>query len=345
MKIRCGVIGFGMAARTFHIPFIRALEQFELSAISTSRGKDALETHPGIRHYAESEALLADPELDLIVITSPNDSHYPLALQALQRGYHVLVEKPFTLRGREATRLVEEARRSDKMLTVFHNRRRDADFLSLQELIASGRMGRLTHFESRFDRFRPNVRERWREADVPGAGLLYDLGSHLIDQTLCLFGMPDWIQADVERQRSGAKADDYVHLIMGYDSFRAELHMSSFVNGPLPRLALHGEGGSFIKYGLDAQEDQLKSGLSPLDQEFGQEDESNYGTFYPAPEGTTPQVIPSPKGDYAGFYSQLAAAIAGQKAVPVPPEEAARVIDIIELAQKSAGKGRRIRIR
>jgi scyllo-inositol 2-dehydrogenase (NADP+) len=342
MKIRCGIIGFGMSAKTFHIPFIDALDEYELSAVSTSRETELRESHPQARHYADPLELIADPDLDLIIITSPNESHYRYAEAVINAGRHAVVEKPFTVSARDARRLAEMAKRSDRMLTVFHSRRWDADFRTLQEILSAGKLGTLSHFESHYDRFRPTVRDRWREKAQPGAGLLYDLGSHLLDQAVCLFGSPEWLWADVVRQRPGAQTDDYVHIILAYGPFRAEIHIGSFVNGPLPRFAVHGEKGSFIKYGMDPQEDRLKAGENPTKAGFGAEDERNYGTLYPAPEGSAPQVIPSIEGSYADFYRSLARALNKEGAVPVQPEDAALVIRLIEAAEKSADTGRRI---
>ncbi len=344
MKIRCGIIGYGMSAKTFHIPFIEALEDFELAAVSTSRREELSANHPGTRHHVDADALLSDSDLDLVIITSPNTTHFGYAKQALTQGLHVVVEKPFTVTYGEAEQLVKVAAQSDKILTVYHNRRWDGDFLTLSELLESGKLGNLSHFETHFDRFRPAVRDRWRERAEPGAGLLYDLGSHMLDQCVFLFGTPDWIQADIARQRPGAQIDDYVHMVLAYGRMRAEVHISSVVNSPSPRFAIHGDGGSFVKYGLDPQENQLKAGLAVDHPDFGKEDEDASGSWHPAPEGSPVQIIPSVPGRYKDFYTILARAVRGNEAPPVLPEDAAMVIRLIEMAQKSADTGRRINI-
>lgn len=345
MAIRTGIIGYGMSAKTFHLPFILNMEEFSVTGISTSKNETLAAEQPGLTCYSSPEELINDGEIELIIITSPNESHFPLAKKALEAGKHVVVEKPFTITHRESLKLLKIAAKSQRILTVFHNRRWDGDILTIKELLEQGKFGNLSHVESHYDRFRPNVRDRWREKDVPGSGLLYDLGSHLIDQMIHLFGSPLWVQADIARQREGAETDDFVHILLGYSKFRAELHISVLVNAPVPRFAVHGDTGSYIKYHLDPQEDQLKAGKRFTDGGFGEEADEHFGTYYPAPEGSTPLVIPTARGRYQDYYSTLASAIQGTSAPPVDPGEAAEVMKIIELAKKSSQQGKRLKVK
>lgn len=345
MAIRTGIIGYGMSAKTFHLPFLLNMHEYSLRGISTRKKEILSEEHPAVMCYDGPEKLINDVDIDLVIITSPNESHYPLAKRALEAGKHVVVEKPFTITYRESLKLLKTAAKQGKILTVFHNRRWDGDILTIKELLEQGKFGNLSHVESHYDRFRPNVRDRWREKDVPGSGLLYDLGSHLIDQMIHLFGSPLWVQADVARQRDGAETDDFVHILLGYRKFRAELHISVLVNAPVPRFAIHGDTGSYIKYHLDPQEDQLKAGKNHTDTGFGGEEDDHFGTYYPAPEGSTPMVIPTARGRYQDFYSTLASAIQGSSEPPVDAGEAAEVIKVIELARKSSTRGKRLYVK
>ncbi|HSO82576.1 Gfo/Idh/MocA family protein [Thiocapsa sp.] len=210
-----------------------------------------------------------------------------------------MVDKPFTLNIGEAEDLVERAEAAGRLLSVFHNRRWDADFLTVRRLLESGELGRLTHVESRFDRFRPEVRVRWRESGAPGRGLWYDLGARLIDQTLCLFGMPETIALDLARQRDGALADDWFHAVLRYDAMRVVLHASALAADPGPRFALHGTGGSFKTFGLDPQEAALKAGIARDGAQWGED--SSPGTLTVAtptgPDGLVRRLYASDKGD------------------------------------------------
>jgi scyllo-inositol 2-dehydrogenase (NADP+) len=284
------------------------------------------------------DAVLADPSLDLIIVATPNDSHAALAERALQAGKHVVVEKPFTLDSAEATRLDALAQERGRCLTVFQNRRWDGDFLTVRQLIEEGRLGRLYSFESHFDRFRPQVKKRWKEEDVPGGGTLWDLGAHLVDQALQLFGMPESLSADVGKQRSEAKAVDWFHLLLRYGELRVILHSGSVVHDPWPRFVLQGEADGYLKYGLDPQEDQLKAGLRPGMAGWGAEPPERHGRL--SRGGSVPTV----PGRYEEFYRQLAAAMRGEGPVPVTAPSAAQVIRVLEAAQRSAAEGRSIRL-
>jgi len=324
--IRVGLIGYGLAGSVFHEPLIRACEGLELRAVLTSR------EHP-LRVGSVDELF---ERCDLVVVASPNDSHFPLARQALEHGKHVVVDKPFTVTVEEADALIALERESDRMLTVFHNRRWAADFLTLRGVLP--RLGELFLVEANWDRFRPEVRQRWREQPGPGAGLLADLGPHMVDEMLQLFGMPDAISADIFAQRPGAKVDDYFDLKLNYGKRRVCLRASSLVSAPRPRFAAHGSGGSFVKHGLDPQEAQLKTGMDPRDPRFGVEDREGTLTL---PDGSIEQV-PTERGRYLDFYEAVVAAIDEGARAPVDPADARDGLLLIDLARRAAELGQRL---
>jgi predicted dehydrogenase len=326
--IRVGLIGYGLAGAVFHEPLIRACDGLELTAVLTSR------EHP--LRVASIEELLG--RCDLVVVASPNDSHFTLAAEALERGKHVVVDKPFTVTLEEADRLITLAAEVDRVLTVFHNRRWAADFLSLRAVLP--RLGELSLVEANWDRFRPNVQERWREKPGPGTGLLADLGPHMIDEVLQLFGMPDAISADILAQRAGASVDDYFDLRLDYGSRRVCLRASSLVSAPRQRFAVHGSGGSFVKHGIDPQEAQLKAGMDPRDPGFGVEDQCATLTL---PGGTVEQVR-GQRGNYLAFYDGVAAAVLDSAPVPVDPADARAGLMLIDLARRAAATGQRLAV-
>ena len=324
--IRVGLIGYGLAGSVFHEPLIRACEGLELRAVLTSR------EHP-LRVGSVDELF---ERCDLVVVASPNDSHFPLARQALEHGKHIVVDKPFTVTVEEADALIALGREAERMLTVFHNRRWAADFLTLRGVLP--RLGELFLVEANWDRFRPDVRQRWREQPGPGAGLLADLGPHMIDEMLQLFGMPDSVSADILAQRPGAVVDDYFDLKLDYGTRRICLRASSLVSAPRPRFSVHGSGGSFVKHGLDPQEAQLKAGMDPREPGFGVAERSGTLTL---PDGSIEQV-PTERGRYLDFYEAVVAAIHEGAPAPVDPADARDGLLLIDLARRAAESGRRL---
>jgi predicted dehydrogenase len=278
---------------------------------------------------------LADPAVELVVIATPNELHAPQARDSLSAGKHVVVDKPFTLTVSEAEEVIAAAKAANRLLSVFHNRRWDADFLTLQRLIGEGVLGQIRQFTSHYDRFRPAVRDRWRENDVPGAGTWYDLAPHLIDQALVLFGEPMAIRADIQKQREGAKAPDYFHAVLTYADVRVILHSSCLVADSRFRFAAHGTAGSFVKHGLDRQEDALKAGRIPGDPGWGADDgEAILSIAQGDAIASHPLALDS--GDYRRFYAGVRDAIAGQGANPVPAEQALAVMRLITLGLEGA---------
>lgn len=324
---------------------MRAAEGFELAAIVSSDAEKVRAAHPDVRHLPDVDALLADPEIEVVVVTTPNDTHVPIAVAALAAGKHVVVEKPIGLDHAEAVRLAEaaeEAAGRGLVVTAFHNRRWDGDFLSVQDALAGGLVGRPVTLHSHFDRFRPAPRDRWRENGGPGSGLWIDLGPHLVDQARLLFGEPEWVQADIATIRDGARADDYAHVTLAFPGgVRAILHASTLVAATPPRLVLHGTGGSVVVEGLDPQEGQLGAGgVDPADPRYGLADGAQARVR--VTDGTTETTHARRAGEYPQFYARLHAAITRGEAPPVSIRDAAEVMHIVDAAVRSAETGTRV---
>ncbi len=308
-------------------------------AVSTGQVDAAKSQYPQIDVYSDAQLMLRKSEADLVIITSPNDSHFDLAKLALTMGKHVLLEKPMTSTSEQALALACLAHQQSLVLSVYHNRRWDGDFLTVQQLIKSSKLGKVKMFSSQFDRFRPFVRDRWREQQGLATGMLYDLGSHLIDQALCLFGAPHSITANCVALRENSKVTDYFKLLLHYENIEVILSSSPYSAGPNLRFQLQGDAGSYVKYGLDPQEQQLHDGLLPSTPAFGIEPPSNYGLKYLIDAVSGEQhvtKIETLAGSYKEYYAQLALAIQTRQNVPVSAMEGAKVIKIIELAIQSA---------
>lgn len=345
--LRVGLVGFGYAGKTFHAPLIRATPGLELACLASS---DASKVHAalgeGPRVLDSPEALIADATLDLIVIASPNATHYGLAAQALAAGKHVVVDKPFTSTLDEADRLAAQAREAGLLLSVFHNRRWDSTTRTAQKLLASGMLGTIRHAGMHYDRFRPQPVERWKENAQAGGGLWMDLGPHLLDEALCYFGMPLAIQADIACLRPGAGADDSFHARLRYaDGLRVNLHASMLGAIARPRLILQGTRGSYAKQGLDPQEAGLKAGLAPVgpDSQWGVDPECGIAVVDADGKGATESIaVPTENGAYQLYYRQVAAAIRGRAPNPVPPEEAVAVMRLLGAGRESSAQRREL---
>lgn len=337
--IRVAIIGYGYASKTFHAPLVASVPGLQLRAISSSDAAKVAADWPEVDVEPSPQALLARPDIELVIVPTPNDTHFPLARAALLAGKHVVVDKPFTLTLPEAQQLVALAAERQRVLSVFHNRRWDGGFLTVRELIASGRLGRIVHMESHFDRFRPVVRARWREQAGAGGGLWLDLGAHLVDQTLQLFGRPQAILLDLMRQRDGAQTDDAFHAQLRYaDGLRVILHASALAAAPGASFTLHGTRGSFVKTGLDPQEDALKAGQRPDGRSpwtLPGEQASLVLQDGDAPDRLVAAQQPVLPGRYVDFFAALRDAILGRAPNPVPGEEAAQVMALLELGVAS----------
>ena len=342
--VKVGIVGYGYASATFHAPLIESVSGLELSAVATSQPAKLRADWPAVEVCDTPQALIARPDIDLVVIPTPNETHHPLAAQALDAGKHVVIDKPFTLNVAEARDLIGRAERAGRLLSVFHNRRWDADFLTLKGVLESGQLGRITHFESHFDRYRPVVRDRWRESGAPGSGLWYDLGPHLLDQALQLFGRPHSLVLDLARERDGALADDSFHAVLRCQGgVRVVLHASALVARQGPRFAVHGTQGSFIKFGLDTQEEALKSGRRPAGADWGVDPHAATLSLA-AGDGVVDSLVPCLPGDYTRYYAGVRDAVLHGAPNPVPAEEALQVIECIEFGLDSARSARVLQV-
>ncbi|RCU50828.1 oxidoreductase [Corallincola holothuriorum] len=341
-NIRVGIVGFGYAAQTFHVPFLRSLattEAVEIRAVSSSDAAKVHQLLPDVEVLSDHHALCGHEDLDLVIITSPNDSHALLASCALAAGKHVLLEKPLTTNYADAVALQQLAAAQERLLVPFQNRRWDGDFLTVKKLVADGSLGKVHYVESHFDRFRPQPRDRWRENGGEGSGIFWDLGPHLLDQALQLFGQPSHLTATLRALRPAAKAVDYFKLQLHYADKEVVLCASPYMAAANPRFTLQGELATYLKSGLDPQEDALKSGMDPQASSFGIEAEALWGQLYFATEH---QPVATLHGDYLGFYQQLLDAIRGQAPAPVPIADAVEVIRLLALSEESAASGCRV---
>lgn len=336
-KIGVGIIGNGMATRVFHAPYIAACDALELRAV-VSRRADAVPPAKGVAIVPDVETLLADPAIDLVVVATPSATHGAIARQVLEAGRNAVVEKPFTLDLAEARALADLAQAKGLVLSVFHNRRWDTDFLAVRAAVEAGLVGRVVHFESHFDRFRPQVRDRWREDGSPGSGVWYDLGPHLVDQALLLLGRPEAVSADIAALREGSAAPDYAHIVLHYPAARAILHAGMCVAGGEPRFRVHGTGGSLVKLQLDPQEAQSVAGIRPGDAGWGVDPDP---LVHFDADGQAHEIAP-PKGSQERYYALMAQACRGEGPPPAALAEILSVQEVIEAALVSAREGRRV---
>lgn len=337
-KLRVAVAGFGISAKVFHLPFINILtDKYELTAILQRKGNEAQEAYPGVKIARRIDELLTVPDVDMVVITTPNETHFPFAKIALEKGKHVVLEKPFTNTTEEARQLVNIARASGNILSVYQNRRYVSDFRTMKAIIDEKILGDIHEFEAHYDRYRMEARPTaWREAPLPGSGILYDLGAHLIDQALYFFGIPHSVTADIRMQRPHAKVDDYFNIWLNYGFTKVILHAGMLVREPGPRYMIQGTSGSFIKYGEDPQEARLRAGEPPVGQDWGQEPETMFGLIHTEKDGKIiKERYPSLRGSYADYYNELYNSIVNGEPVKEKPEHGYNIIRIIELAIQS----------
>ena len=340
--IRVALIGYGLAGRVFHAPLIDAEPRLSLRMVVTRDPARVEAVRAGLPQVdvVPPDVALSHPDIDLVVVASPHDSHARLARSALEAGKHVVVDKPFTLSLAEARELRDLATRTGRLLSVFQNRRWDSDFLALRQAVDAGLIGRPLHLESRFERFRPDVRDRWRERDDGAGGVWWDLGPHLVDQALCLMGVPDRVQASFARQRDGAGGVDWAHVVLESSDARAVLQAGLMAAGGGPRFLLHGDRGSVVKHGSDPQEQQLASGVRPGDPGWGADPDR---PIHFAGDGTQ-RNLPPVNGDQSRYYRGIASALLDGGPNPVPPDQAVAVMAVLEAAIASAREGRAIKL-
>ncbi|MCU0401766.1 MAG: Gfo/Idh/MocA family oxidoreductase [Algoriphagus sp.] len=338
--IRTALVGYGSVAEKMHAPLLEVCPDLNFVAVVERNGDRCAEKYPNVKTFRNLEALLEADMADLICITTPNEYHFPMAKQCLLAGKHVVVDKPVTIFAKEAEELEQIAREKGLICSVFHNRRYDGDYRTLQKLVAEQTLGRLVYLESHFDRFRPQVSENWREKEVPGNGITFDLGSHLIDQVVLLFGKPKAIFADIQKQRKNAIADDYFDISLFYEGFKARVTAGVLVNVPTPKFLLLGEKGSYQKFFLDVQEQAFKDGKKPGGENWGVDPEERWGKLYLENET---RALPTEKGDYRIFYQNVADAITQGTPLQVTLPQTITVLKLIEASFRSAKEGRKIR--
>lgn len=336
--IHAALCSFGMSGWVFHAPFIHLHPGFVLHGIWERTKQLSKEKYPDVVIYRSLEELLVDEAVELVVVNTPNYTHYEYTKKALLASKHVIVEKPFTATTQEAEELIDLANQQGKLITVFHNRRYDSDFKTVQQVVREGWLGEIVESEIHYDRYKEELSPKTHK-EVPGAatGALYDLGSHLVDQALQLFGKPEALFADCRIVRPISQVDDYFELILYYANLRVKLKSSYLVRESLPAFILHGSKGSFIKSRADIQEAALQAGMDPVLADWGKEPEHEQGLLHIEKDG---QIIrermPTLKGNYLEYYDAIFNALRNEKPVPVPVEDALLVIRIIEAAHKSS---------
>ncbi|MFG6070801.1 oxidoreductase [Enterobacter ludwigii] len=334
-SIRVGLIGYGYASKTFHAPLIAGTPGMALAAVSSSNATKVHADWPSVPVVSEPKHLFNDPNIDLIVIPTPNDTHFPLAKAALEAGKHVIVDKPFTVTLSQARELDALAKSFGRVLSVFHNRRWDSDFLTVKALLNEGTLGEILFFESHFDRFRPQVRNRWREQAGPGSGIWYDLAPHLLDQAVNLFGLPVSMTVDLAQLRPGAQTTDYFHAVLSYPQRRIVLHGTMVAAAESARYILHGTRGSYVKFGLDPQEERLKNGERLPQEDWGYDMRDGVVTRVEGEERVEETLLTIP-GNYPAYYAAIRDALNGTGDNPVPASQAIQIMELIELGIESA---------
>ncbi len=337
-RIKVGLIGWGISAKVFHAPFLKASPHYEVTHVLERHKQESKAMFPDADIVRNIEDLL-QKDIDLVVITTPNDTHYSYTLAALEADKNVVVEKPFTIYSNDALQLINMAKQKGLLLAVYHNRRYVSDYLTIKNVLDKKALGEVHTFEAHYDRYRMEERPTaWREKPLPGSGILYDLGAHLIDQSLTLFGLPKEITAKTKLQRPHAKAVDWFEVKLDYDFLEVTLKAGMLVREPGPRYLVHGTKGSFVKSGEDPQEALLRAGAVPT-EELGKEAIESYGLLHTESNGKIiKEKLPSERGDYGQFYEDLYQTLQNQKPFPVKPEQAYNVIKIIELAEESSEK-------
>jgi scyllo-inositol 2-dehydrogenase (NADP+) len=327
-----GLVGFGFAGKVFHAPVIRAVDGLRLTTIVQRHGPPDPK-YPDVEFVRSVEEMLKR-NIDLVVVATPNTSHHPITKQCLLAGHHVVVDKPFTPTLAEAEELVQIAKRQRRIITIYQDRRYTGDFVTVQQVVAEGTLGRIAMYESHFDRFRPELKPNaWREAALPGSGVWFDIGPHLFDQALLLFGVPDSISADIRIERDGANVDDAFDVTLYYRHTRAILRASMLRPPVGPTWLVHGTKGSFIKFGMDPQEAALKEGRTPDEPDWDREPEELYGKVI-ASDAT--RTIPTLTSSFARYYENVRDAMLGTAQLAVSPEWSLDVMRGLVLAAESS---------
>jgi predicted dehydrogenase len=342
--IGVGIASYGMSGQIFHAPLLAHDRRFRLRRILQRTRNDATERYPSLVRTSSFDEVLSDREISLVIVNTPDNTHFDLAKRSLQAGKHTVVEKPFTQTVQQGKELIALAKKQGVMLSVFQNRRWDGDFLTLRKIVEDGTLGRIVEFEARWDRYRNYIQtDTWKEESSTGTGLLYNLGSHLIDQALVLFGIPEAVSAHLDIMRNGGKVDDWFDVRLHYSSVHVAVRASYLVREQGPRYALHGMLGSFVKYGIDPQEEALRRGEDPTTPDWGREPEEWWGILHTEANGqASRRTVKTLRGNYPGFYENVYRHLTFGEHLAVIPDEALLVIRVIEAAKKSSATGRSI---
>jgi scyllo-inositol 2-dehydrogenase (NADP+) len=344
--IKTALLSYGMSGEIFHAPLLAVDPGFELHTVVQRSSDKAKHRYPHVRIARDIQEVLKDHTIELVVINTPNESHYPFAKQALEAGKHVVVEKPFTVTTKEAHALIELAKKQQKLLTVFQNRRWDGDFMTVKKVIENNWVGKIAEFELHYDRYRNYIEANtWKEEQGPGSGILYNLGSHMLDQVVMLFGMPKAVDARVGIQRPNGRVEDFYDVRMQYHEFNAIVKSSYLVREPTPRYQLHGTEGSFIKYGIDPQEQALKDGKIPGSIAWGVEEKAAWGKLNTTIDGLHMEgLVETIPGNYTMFYKNVYENIREGKPLFVKAEESRDVIRLIEACYESSREHKAIKL-
>ena len=341
------VVGYGLSGQAFHAPFLHVHKGFELKKVVERNKSESKKKYPYTEVVKDLDSVLSDKEIDLVVVCTPNIFHYKQVKKCLAAGKHVVIEKPFMNTSSECDEIINFANDNDRKVFVFQNRRWDGDFLTIKEIIDSGVLGSLQHYEAHFDRYSPErKRAAWRDENLPGSGILFDLGPHLIDQALFLFDKPDTIEAEIEAQRNGGFVDDYFRIQLGYEGLEVILTAGMLVKEHDLRYVIHGTNGSYVKYGIDPQEALLRKGQFPGGGSWGKEDPGFYGLITLDDESEDMDgVLETLPGNYLGFYNNVHDVLTKGAEMAVKPIEARNVIKIIELAHESSKQKKQLEVK
>jgi scyllo-inositol 2-dehydrogenase (NADP+) len=335
--IKTAILSYGMSGEVFHAPLLQFLPEFSLATIVQRTGSKAKQHFSEVTIARTVDEVINDAAIELVIVNTPNETHFEFASKALDAGKHVVVEKPFTVTVAEGRQLIEKAKKTSKILTGFQNRRWDSDFLTVKKILGEGALGKVVEVEAHYDRFRNYIeRDTWKEVAAPGTGILYNLGSHLIDQMLVLFGKPEYVDARIGVQRPGGKVHDFYDIRMEYPGMMAIIKSSYLVKEAGPRYIIHGVNGSFVKSGSDQQEQDLKDKKDLNSPAFGADREDQWGRLNILADGKTVlRSVPSERGSYLDYYRNLHKAIRHGAELAVKPEEALAVIEVIEACYES----------
>jgi scyllo-inositol 2-dehydrogenase (NADP+) len=344
--IRVGIVGFGMGGRVFHGPLVSSVDGLEFAAVLERSTSLAAARYPGVNTYRTLDEMLADSSLGLFVVTTPSGSHFEVARHILAAGRPVVVDKPMSVTSAQAAELMQLAAERNVLISPFHNRRWDSDFLTVKKLLHEGSLGRLVSFESRFDRWRPRkpTDRLWKESVELGGGVLLDLGPHLADQALTLFGKPESISADVRSERDWATVNDAFTLRLRYpDGLLVTLGANCLSLPAGPRFHLRGTKGNYWKHGLDPQEAALNKVTRIADGPWGREPQAEWGTLHLEDgSSTATRAVEPVVGDYRFYYTGIRDALLAKGPLPVEPVDAWRVTRLLESAVESSNQGREI---